>query len=177
MNIHRVTRILIGLSLIGYGVYSGNAWFYLGVIPLITGIINWCPLEMKMGTCDPESGCCATPATNENTNNNCCATPTSQNTLKPNQIKDFSFSPKKGKIEVLGTGCKKCKELEIVAKEAVKKLGSDYEVVKVEDITEIAKYGVTATPALVVDGVVKSIGKVLSIDEVCQYIKNGEKNA
>ncbi len=65
MAINRIIRIAIGLALIGYGVYSGNAWFYLGIMPLITGIINWCPLEMKMGTCDPASGCCSSPKSND----------------------------------------------------------------------------------------------------------------
>ena len=159
MSTNRIVRIVVGLALIGYGIYSGNGWFYLGVLPLITGIINWCPLEMKMGTCDPASGCCATSAQNESASA-CCATPA------PTQAANFSFSVKKGKIEILGTGCKKCKELETAAKEAVKELNSDYEVVKVEDIQEIAKYGVTSTPALVVDGVVKSTGRVLTTGEI-----------
>jgi len=37
-------RIVLGTALIGYGVYSGNAWFYLGLIPLVAGIVNFCPL-------------------------------------------------------------------------------------------------------------------------------------
>ncbi|MBA1438690.1 MAG: TM0996/MTH895 family glutaredoxin-like protein [Epsilonproteobacteria bacterium] len=116
-----------------------------------------------MGTCDPASGCCATPAANENTNSACCATPTQ---TAPKQAANFSFTVKKGKIEVLGTGCKKCKDLELAAKEAVKELGSDHEVIKVEDIAEIAKYGVTSTPALVIDGVVKSTGRILSVEDI-----------
>jgi len=43
-NICRPFRIILGLTLIGYGLYSGNGWFYLGVIPLIAGILNFCPL-------------------------------------------------------------------------------------------------------------------------------------
>ncbi|MBD3807248.1 MAG: thioredoxin family protein [Epsilonproteobacteria bacterium] len=70
------------------------------------------------------------------------------------------------KIEILGTGCAKCKSLEAVAKEAVAKVGGFHEVVKVEDISEIMKYNVVSTPALVIDGVVKSTGKVLGVDEV-----------
>jgi len=171
MSTNRIVRIVVGLALIGYGVYSANAWFYLGVLPLITGIINWCPLETKMGTCDPASGCCATPMANENTDSACCATPAAAQAA-PKQAVNFSFTVKKGKIEVLGTGCKKCKDLEMAAAEAVKELGGDYEVIKVEDIAEIAKYGVTSTPALVVDGVVKSTGRVLSIDEIKELIKS-----
>lgn len=79
------------------------------------------------------------------------------------------------KIEILGTGCAKCKSLEAVVKEAVSKVGGFHEVVKVEDITEIMKYNVVSTPALVIDGVVKSTGKVLSVDEVIALM-NGAKS-
>ena len=164
MSTNRIVRIVVGLALIGYGIYSGNAWFYLGVLPLVTGIINWCPLETKMGTCDPASGCCATPAQNES-ESACCATPAPAQAA-PKQATNFFFAVKKGKIEVLGTGCKKCKELEMAAQKAVEELKSDYEVVKVEDIQEIANYGVTSTPALVVNGVIKSTGRVLSVEEI-----------
>ncbi len=52
----RVFRIIIGLALIAYGVYSGNAWFYLGVVPLIAGISNFCPLCLITKKCDlPET--------------------------------------------------------------------------------------------------------------------------
>jgi len=70
------------------------------------------------------------------------------------------------KIEILGTGCKKCKDLELVAKQAVAKIGGFHSVEKVEDIQKIMDYGVMNTPALVIDGEVKSTGKLLSIDEV-----------
>ena len=70
------------------------------------------------------------------------------------------------KIEILGTGCAKCKKLEEATKQAVAKIGGFHEVKKVEDIVEIMNYGVMSTPALVVDGVVKSSGKVLSVDEI-----------
>ena len=75
------------------------------------------------------------------------------------------------KIEVLGTGCTKCKALEEAAKQAVAKVGGFHEVVKVEDVMEIMNYGVMSTPALVVDGVVKSSGKLLSVDEIVQLMK------
>ena len=48
----RPFRILLGLSLIGYGAYSGNPWFYLGVIPLVAGIMNFCPLCKVTGQCE-----------------------------------------------------------------------------------------------------------------------------
>jgi len=70
------------------------------------------------------------------------------------------------KIEILGTGCSKCKTLEEATKQAVAKIGGFHEVKKVEDIVEIMNYGVMSTPALVVDGVVKSSGKVLSVEEI-----------
>jgi small redox-active disulfide protein 2 len=75
------------------------------------------------------------------------------------------------KIEVLGTGCTKCKALEEAAKKAIAKVGGFHEVVKVEDMMEIMNYGVMSTPALVVDGVVKSSGKLLSVDEIVQLMK------
>ena len=75
------------------------------------------------------------------------------------------------KIEILGTGCSKCKTLEEVTKQAVAKIGCFHEIKKVEDIVEIMNYGVMSTPALVVDGMVKSSGKVLSVDEVIKLIQ------
>jgi len=74
------------------------------------------------------------------------------------------------KIEILGTGCAKCKTLEEVVKQAVAKIGGFHEVKKVEDIVEIMNYGVMSTPALVVDGVVKSSGKLLGVDEVINIL-------
>ena len=75
------------------------------------------------------------------------------------------------KIEILGTGCSKCKTLEEVTKKKKKKIGGFHEIKKVEDIIEIMNYGVMSTPALVVDGMVKSSGKVLSVDEVIKLIQ------
>lgn len=70
------------------------------------------------------------------------------------------------KIEVLGTGCAKCKTLYDNAVQAVERSGKSAEVVKVEDIPSIMKYGVMSTPALVVDGQVKFSGKVASAAEI-----------
>ena len=70
------------------------------------------------------------------------------------------------KIEILGAGCAKCKSLEASVKQAVKELGIKAEIVKVEDIMEIVNYGVMSTPALVVDGKVKSAGNVLDKEAV-----------
>jgi small redox-active disulfide protein 2 len=70
------------------------------------------------------------------------------------------------KIEVLGTGCAKCKTLYENVKAAVAESGKSAEIVKVEDIPSIMKYGVMSTPALVVDGQVKFSGKVASAAEI-----------
>lgn len=74
------------------------------------------------------------------------------------------------KIEILGTGCTKCKMLEENTKQAVAKIGGFHQVIKVEDIVEIMKYNVVSTPALVVDGIVKSTGKLLSVEEVAAIL-------
>lgn len=76
------------------------------------------------------------------------------------------------KIEILGTGCAKCKELERRAKEAIKKIGGFHQVEKVEDIEKIMSYDVMSTPALVVDGEVKSKGILLSVKEIIEILKN-----
>jgi small redox-active disulfide protein 2 len=70
------------------------------------------------------------------------------------------------KIEILGTGCAKCKTLYENAKQAVEASGADAEIVKVEDIPGIMKYGVMSTPALVIDGRVMFSGKVASFEEI-----------
>ena len=70
------------------------------------------------------------------------------------------------KIEILGTGCKKCSDLFENTKNAVAKKGIFAQVLKVEDINTIMEYGVINTPALVIDGVVKASGKVLSQDDI-----------
>ena len=70
------------------------------------------------------------------------------------------------KIQVLGTGCAKCKQLTASAEKAVAELGLAVAVEKVEDLREIMKFKVMSTPALVVDGAVRSTGKVLSPEDV-----------
>lgn len=70
------------------------------------------------------------------------------------------------KIQILGTGCPKCKLLMANVETAVKAAGIEAEISKVEKIADIMKFGVMSTPALVVDGVVKSVGKVLSPDDI-----------
>jgi len=70
------------------------------------------------------------------------------------------------KIEILGTGCAKCKTLYENVKKAVEEGGKNADIVKVEDIQSIMKHGVMSTPALVIDGQVKFSGKVASVAEI-----------
>lgn len=70
------------------------------------------------------------------------------------------------KIEILGTGCTKCKALEKNAQAAVASAGIFAQVEKVEDIVKIMDYGVINTPGLVIDGEVKSTGKLLTAQEI-----------
>ncbi|WP_028829550.1 thioredoxin family protein [Proteocatella sphenisci] len=74
-------------------------------------------------------------------------------------------------IKILGTGCASCKKLEENAKEAVKSLGIEATVEKVEELQEIMAYGVMKTPALVIDEKVKSMGKVLSAEDIKKFLK------
>ncbi|MDI6796335.1 MAG: thioredoxin family protein [Desulfatibacillaceae bacterium] len=74
-------------------------------------------------------------------------------------------------IKVLGPGCAKCKKAEEVVKEAVAQSGKDIKVEKVSDILEIGKFGVFGTPAVVVDGQVKIVGKVPTKEAVLSWIK------
>lgn len=69
-------------------------------------------------------------------------------------------------IQVLGTGCPKCKKLTESAEAAAKELGIEYELKKVTDINQIMKFGVMMMPALVLDGEVKIAGKVPSVEEI-----------
>ena len=75
------------------------------------------------------------------------------------------------KIEILGTGCAKCKALEENTKAAIAKIGGFHSVEKVDDIMKIMEYGVVSTPGLVVDGVVKSTGKLLNSIEIEELLK------
>jgi small redox-active disulfide protein 2 len=75
------------------------------------------------------------------------------------------------KIEILGIGCMRCGQITERAKQAVKELGINVEVSKVEDIMAIANYGVLALPALAVDGVIKIAGNVPEVEEIKEWIK------
>jgi small redox-active disulfide protein 2 len=73
-------------------------------------------------------------------------------------------------IKVLGPGCPKCQKTKKNVKEAVTESGVDAKVEKVTDLLEIAKYGVFGTPAVVVDGQVKSVGKIPTKDEIKRWM-------
>jgi small redox-active disulfide protein 2 len=75
------------------------------------------------------------------------------------------------KIEILGTGCAKCKKTLEVVERAVKEAGIKAEITKVEDINSIMDYGVMVTPAVVVDDDVKIAGKIPSVDDVKEWIQ------
>jgi len=74
-------------------------------------------------------------------------------------------------IRILGTGCPKCKQLEANTRAAVAALGNGANIEKVSDLATIMEYGVMMTPALVVDGVVKSSGKVLTAEQLKELLK------
>lgn len=73
-------------------------------------------------------------------------------------------------IKVLGPGCPKCKKTEQIVRQAVAESGKDVTVEKVTNLTQIVGYGVMGTPAVVVDGVVRCVGKVPRKDEVLSWI-------
>jgi small redox-active disulfide protein 2 len=75
------------------------------------------------------------------------------------------------KIQILGTGCPKCKKLAECAEQAAKELGIEFELEKVTQIKDIMKFGVMTTPAMVVDGTVKSVGKALTIEQLKEMLK------
>ena len=74
------------------------------------------------------------------------------------------------KIEILGTGCAKCKKTQKNVEEAVSEAGVDAEIIKVADINIIMDYGVMITPGVVIDGDVKVAGKIPSVEEVKSWL-------
>ena len=183
-------RIVVGLALIGYGFYSGNAWFYLGAIPLATGLVNWCPMEAMMGGCksgECSDGFCCTPAKEESSsccssddskkNSSCCSIPQESVASDTTESKCCSSENNDGSIviKILGTGCANCIALKKVVDEAVSQLGGDTKVIKEEDINEIMKYKVMSMPGLVINEKVVSAGKLLTLDEVKELIKKEQK--
>lgn len=80
------------------------------------------------------------------------------------------------RIQILGTGCPKCRLLTANAEAAVKALGIEATIEKVERIVEIMKFGVLTTPALAVDGQVKSAGKVLSSEDIQKLLTDAGRS-
>jgi small redox-active disulfide protein 2 len=74
-------------------------------------------------------------------------------------------------IKILGSGCPKCKKLEANVKEACKQLNLKANIEEVQDYSEIASYGVMATPALLVNGEVKAYGRVLEVQEIKKILE------
>lgn len=74
-------------------------------------------------------------------------------------------------IKVLGTGCPKCKMTYNNVLEALKQLGMEANVIKIEDIEEMMKYNVLTTPVLMIDDVVKVKGRIAQIDEIKEFLK------
>jgi small redox-active disulfide protein 2 len=74
-------------------------------------------------------------------------------------------------VQVLGPGCARCTQLKENAQSAVSELGVEASVEKIEDIDVITGFGVMMTPALVIDGEVKAVGKVCSTDEIKQLLQ------
>lgn len=75
------------------------------------------------------------------------------------------------KIQILGTGCPKCKKLAELTEEAAKSLGLEYELIKITQLNDIMNFGVMITPALAINGVVKFSGKVPSVEEIKNFLK------
>ena len=74
-------------------------------------------------------------------------------------------------VKILGPGCPRCQQTEKAVKEAVAETGTEASVEHVSNFMEIAKYGVLGTPAVVVDGEVKSVGKIPSVEEVKKWLQ------
>ena len=176
MKWYKIVRITLGLGLIATGVYTGNAWFFLGIIPFAMGFVNYCPIESRLGNCKDgvcEDGSCCSDETN-------CCTPAQTAVQTPTAAKaaplsGFSTAPKEQsccssdttiKIEILGTGCAKCIALQKIVEEVVSELEGDFTVTKVDDIEKIMAYNVLSTPGFVINGEVKSSGKLLSKAEI-----------
>ena len=75
------------------------------------------------------------------------------------------------KIEILGTGCPKCKTLEANARSAIAELGIKVDIVKITDIAKIIEYGVMSTPAIVIEGEVKASGRIPELEEIKKWVR------
>jgi len=166
MKLYKIIRITLGLGLVSTGVYTGNTWFYLGIIPLAMGFINYCPLEARLGGCDEgtcEDGSCCSSSSEEKKNS---ISPLSGFSATAPVEKNCCAVSGTIKIEILGTGCAKCIALQKIVEGVVSGLEGEFKIEKVEDIEKIMSYSVLSTPGFVVNGEVKSSGKLLSKQEV-----------
>lgn len=80
------------------------------------------------------------------------------------------------KVQILGTGCSKCKVLTANAERAVRELGLHAEIEKVTDIRDIMKFQILMTPGLVIDGTVRSAGRIPSPDEIKKMLQETAAN-
>lgn len=74
------------------------------------------------------------------------------------------------KIEILGSGCPKCRQLEANARKAVEEMKKKAEILKVTDINEIINRGVMATPAIIIDGKLKASGRIPEVEEIKKWL-------
>ena len=163
----RTVKIVLGLALVGYGLYSHNYWYLLGILPLISGIVNWCPMKTgcENGQCRPGD-----PSADE-VASSCCSTEIPEEYLTTATVP--SPAPTKDTtIKILGTGCKSCVALEQAVREAVQSLQGVFKIEKVEDVQDIMAYQVVRTPALVINEVVRSSGRVLKPYEVQALLRD-----
>ncbi len=163
----RTIKIVLGLALIGYGLYSHNYWYLLGILPLISGIVNWCP--MKTG-CE-EGQCNSGNVSGDEAASSCCSTEIPEEYLATATAPSPSPSGETT-IKILGTGCKNCIALEQAVWEAVESLPGVFTIEKVEDVQDIMAYKVVRTPALVINEVVRSSGRVLKPSEVQALLRD-----
>ena len=77
-------------------------------------------------------------------------------------------------IKILGTGCDKCEKMEANTRTAIKELGIEASIVKVEDLVQIMRYGVMSTPGFVIDDKVKSVGKVLTVAQIKKLLSENK---
>ena len=77
-------------------------------------------------------------------------------------------------IKILGTGCNKCEKMEANTRTAIKELGIEASIVKVEDLVQIMRYGVMSTPGFVIDDKVKSVGKVLKVAQIKKLLSENK---
>ena len=171
----RIVKIIIGLLLIAYGIYSGNYWFYLGVIPLVSGVFNICCMKKLLGRCSEDSGCNTDKQSCcSETSTACCSSDTNKTQEKQSTSEMASKKMDVREILILGTGCPKCIALQKVVEEVVASLESEFKVGKIDDVEKIMSYGVMSTPGLVIDGNVQSVGKVLNSNELRRLLKSHE---